>query len=118
MARSTVVVAKKWGDPSVSPRKEVSPSNRVSATDPDPDRTTGLHHESVPSSHDTQQPRRIGAKCRASPSSFKDKMARGGGGQAATDVFVMRADGSDVRRWTDDAAEEGYRDVRVEIAPR
>jgi TolB protein len=38
---------------------------------------------------------------------FKDEMARGGGGQAATDVFVMRADGSDVRRLTDDAAEEG-----------
>jgi TolB protein len=38
---------------------------------------------------------------------FKDEMARGGGGQTATDVFVMRADGSDVRRLTDDAAEEG-----------
>ena len=38
---------------------------------------------------------------------FKDEMARGGGGQAATDIFVMRADGSDVRRLTDDAAEEG-----------
>ena len=38
---------------------------------------------------------------------FKDEMARGGGGQAATDMFVMRADGSDVRRLTDDAAEEG-----------
>ena len=34
-------------------------------------------------------------------------MARGGGGQPATDVLVMRADGSDVRRLTDDAAEEG-----------
>ena len=34
-------------------------------------------------------------------------MARGGGGQPATDIFVMRADGSDVRRLTDDAAEEG-----------
>jgi hypothetical protein len=34
-------------------------------------------------------------------------MARGGGGQAATDIFVMRADGSDVRRLTDDAVEEG-----------
>jgi hypothetical protein len=34
-------------------------------------------------------------------------MARGGGGQTATDIFVMRADGSDVRRLTDDAAEEG-----------
>ena len=34
-------------------------------------------------------------------------MARGGGGQGATDIFVMRADGSDVRRLTDDAAEEG-----------
>jgi hypothetical protein len=33
-------------------------------------------------------------------------MARGGGGQPATDVFVMRADGGDVRRLTDDAAEE------------
>ena len=38
---------------------------------------------------------------------FKDEMARGGGGQGATDIFVMRADGSDVRRLTDDAAEEG-----------
>jgi Tol biopolymer transport system component len=38
---------------------------------------------------------------------FKDEMARGGGGQPATDVFVMRADGRDVRRLTDDAAEEG-----------
>ncbi|HEY7394236.1 MAG TPA: DPP IV N-terminal domain-containing protein, partial [Gemmatimonadaceae bacterium] len=38
---------------------------------------------------------------------FKDEMARGGGGQAATDIFVMRADGSDVRRLTDDAVEEG-----------
>lgn len=39
---------------------------------------------------------------------FKDEMARGGGGgQGATDVFVMRPDGSDVRRLTDDAAEEG-----------
>jgi Tol biopolymer transport system component len=38
---------------------------------------------------------------------FKDEMARGGGGQPATDVFVMRPDGSDVRRLTDDAAEEG-----------
>lgn len=38
---------------------------------------------------------------------FKDEMARGGGGQPATDLFVMRADGSDVRRVTDDAAEEG-----------
>jgi len=35
------------------------------------------------------------------------RLLRGGGGQAATDVFVMRADGSDVRRLTDDAAEEG-----------
>jgi Tol biopolymer transport system component len=31
----------------------------------------------------------------------------GVGGQGATDIFVMRADGSDVRRLTDDAAEEG-----------
>ena len=38
---------------------------------------------------------------------FKDEMARGGGGQGATDIFVMRADGSDVRRLTDDAVEEG-----------
>jgi TolB protein len=38
---------------------------------------------------------------------FKDEMARGGGGQAATDIFVMRPDGRDVRRLTDDAAEEG-----------
>jgi TolB protein len=39
---------------------------------------------------------------------FKDEMARGaGGGQGATDVFVMRPDGTDVRRLTDDAAEEG-----------
>ena len=39
---------------------------------------------------------------------FKDEMARGGGGgQGATDIFVMRADGSDVRRLTDDATEEG-----------
>lgn len=38
---------------------------------------------------------------------FKDEMARGGGGQPATDIFVMRPDGSDVRRLTDDAAEEG-----------
>jgi Tol biopolymer transport system component len=33
---------------------------------------------------------------------FKDEITRGGGGQTATDVFVMRADGSDVRRLTDD----------------
>jgi dipeptidyl aminopeptidase/acylaminoacyl peptidase len=38
---------------------------------------------------------------------FKDEMARGGGGQGATDVFVMRSDGSEVRRLTDDSAEEG-----------
>jgi len=38
---------------------------------------------------------------------FKDEMARGGGGQPTTDIFVMRADGSDVRRLTDDASEEG-----------
>jgi TolB protein len=38
---------------------------------------------------------------------FKDEMARGGGGQGATDLFVMRADGTDVRRLTDDASEEG-----------
>lgn len=38
---------------------------------------------------------------------FKDEMARGGGGQPATDIFVMRADGTDVRRLTDDTAEEG-----------
>lgn len=35
-------------------------------------------------------------------------MARGrGGGRGETDIFVMRPDGSDVRRLTDDAAEEG-----------
>ena len=38
---------------------------------------------------------------------FKDEMARGGGGQPTPDIFVMRADGSDVRRLTDDAVEEG-----------
>ena len=38
---------------------------------------------------------------------FKDEMARGGGGQPTTDIFVMRADGTDVRRLTDDAVEEG-----------
>jgi TolB protein len=38
---------------------------------------------------------------------FKDEMARGGGGQPTPDVFVMRADGTDVRRLTDDAVEEG-----------
>lgn len=39
---------------------------------------------------------------------FKDEMARGGGGgQGATDLFVMRPDGTDARRLTDDAAEEG-----------
>jgi Tol biopolymer transport system component len=39
---------------------------------------------------------------------FKDEMARGGGGgQGATDIFVMRPDGTDVRRLTDDATEEG-----------
>jgi Tol biopolymer transport system component len=38
---------------------------------------------------------------------FKDEAPRGGGGQPATDIFVMRADGSDVRQLTDDAAEEG-----------
>ena len=39
---------------------------------------------------------------------FKDEMARGGGGgQGATDIFVMRQDGTDVRRLTDDATEEG-----------
>lgn len=38
---------------------------------------------------------------------FKDETARGlGGGQGAGDIFVMRADGSDVRRLTDDASEE------------
>jgi hypothetical protein len=30
-----------------------------------------------------------------------------GGGQGATDIFVMRQDGTDVRRLTDDATEEG-----------
>jgi TolB protein len=38
---------------------------------------------------------------------FKDEIPRGGGGQTATDIFVMRANGADVRRLTDDAAEEG-----------
>ena len=38
---------------------------------------------------------------------FKDEMPVGeGGGQGAGDIFVMRADGSDVRRLTDDAFEE------------
>jgi TolB protein len=38
---------------------------------------------------------------------FKDEVARGvGGGQGAGDIFVMRSDGSDVRRLTDDASEE------------
>ena len=38
---------------------------------------------------------------------FKDEMARGvGGGQGAGDIFVMRFDGSDVRRLTDDSSEE------------
>jgi Tol biopolymer transport system component len=38
---------------------------------------------------------------------FRDEGARGLGGQSATDIFVMRADGSDVRQLTDDAVEEG-----------
>jgi TolB protein len=38
---------------------------------------------------------------------FKDETPVGeGGGQGAGDIFVMRADGSDVRRLTDDAFEE------------
>jgi len=38
---------------------------------------------------------------------FKDEIARGiGGAQGAGDIFVMRVDGSDVRRLTDDASEE------------
>jgi Tol biopolymer transport system component len=38
---------------------------------------------------------------------FKDEMPVGeGGGQGAGDIFVMRYDGSDVRRLTDDAHEE------------
>jgi Tol biopolymer transport system component len=38
---------------------------------------------------------------------FKDEMARGvGGGQGAGDILVMRFDGSDVRRLTDDSSEE------------
>ena len=38
---------------------------------------------------------------------FKDEMPVGeGGGQGAGDIFVMRADGSDVRQLTDDAFEE------------
>jgi TolB protein len=38
---------------------------------------------------------------------FKDEMPVGeGGGQGAGDIFVMRADGTDVRRLTDDAFEE------------
>ena len=37
---------------------------------------------------------------------FNDELARGGG-QPRTDLFVMRADGTDVRRLKDDAAEEG-----------
>jgi Tol biopolymer transport system component len=38
---------------------------------------------------------------------FKDEMPIGeGGGQGAGDIFVMRADGSDVRQITDDAFEE------------
>jgi Tol biopolymer transport system component len=38
---------------------------------------------------------------------FKDEMPVGeGGGQGAGDIFVMRFDGSDVRRMTDDAFEE------------
>ena len=46
---------------------------------------------------------------------FKDEMARGGGGQPTTDIFVMRADGSDVRRLTDDAAEEGTVAFALEV---
>jgi TolB protein len=38
---------------------------------------------------------------------FKDEMALGvGGGQGAGDIFVMRKDGTDVRRLTDDSCEE------------
>jgi TolB protein len=38
---------------------------------------------------------------------FKDEMALGvGGGQGAGDIFVMRQDGTDVRRLTDDSCEE------------
>ena len=38
---------------------------------------------------------------------FKDEMPVGdGGGQGAGDIFVLRSDGSDVRRLTDDAFEE------------
>lgn len=38
---------------------------------------------------------------------FKDEIPRGRGGQGSTNIFVMRADGTDVRRLTDDSAEEG-----------
>jgi len=38
---------------------------------------------------------------------FRDEGARGLGGQSAADIFVMRADGTDVRQLTDDAVEEG-----------
>jgi TolB protein len=42
---------------------------------------------------------------------FKDEMPIGeGGGQPAGDIFVMRADGTDVRRLTDDAYEDGTPD--------
>jgi len=34
-------------------------------------------------------------------------MALGESGQTATDIFVMKSDGTDVRRLTDDAVEEG-----------
>ena len=44
---------------------------------------------------------------------FKDEMARGGGGgQGATDIFVMRPNGTDVRRLTDDTTEEGTTNFR------
>ena len=39
---------------------------------------------------------------------YKDEIARGiGGAQGAGDIFVMKADGSDLRRLTDDAWEDG-----------
>jgi hypothetical protein len=48
-----------------------------------------------------------GLRSRAPRGGFKDEMPVGeGGGQGAGDIFVMRAEGSDVRRLTDDAFEE------------